>query len=208
MSNRAQKISHPGNMIMRCTSWACDTFGISSRTLTVMVPYLWLLALFLAPFLIVFKISFSEIRIAIPPYAPLIEFIDGAYVQIQLNLENYRLLYEDSLYIKSYLSSLRIAAISTIVALLVGYPIAYGMARAPKTWRMALLMLVILPFWTSFLIRVYAWIGILKPEGYLNMLLMWLGVIDDPLIILHTDIAVYIGIVYSYLPFMILPLYN
>lgn len=206
MSERAPDFHH-GTVIARCGAWISDIFGVSGRTLTVMVPYLWLLALFLAPFLIVFKISFSEIRIAIPPYAPLVEFVDGVYVQIRLNLENYRLIYEDGLYLTSYLNSLRIAAISTIAALLLGYPIAYGMARAPKTWRMALLMLVILPFWTSFLIRVYAWIGILKPEGYLNMLLTWLGVIDEPLIILHTDLAVCIGIVYSYLPFMILPLY-
>ena len=206
MGKKAQTSRHR-TVIARCGAWISGTFGVSGRTLTVMVPYLWLLALFLAPFLIVFKISFSEIRLAIPPYAPLVEFVDGVSVHIRLNLENYRLLYEDGLYLTSYLNSLRIAAISTVAALLLGYPIAYGMARAPKTWRMALLMLVILPFWTSFLIRVYAWIGILKPEGYLNMLLMWLGVIDEPLIILHTDLAVCIGIVYSYLPFMILPLY-
>lgn len=188
-------------------AWGCKALRIQGRTLTVAMPYLWLLALFLAPFLIVFKISFSEIRIAIPPYAPLIQFIDGMYVQITLNLENYRLLFSDDLYVLSYLSSLKIAAISTVLTLVVGYPIAYAMARAPRSWRLVLLMLVILPFWTSFLIRVYAWIGILKPEGFLNMALMGLGVIDEPLVILHTDLAVYIGIVYSYLPFMILPLY-
>ena len=186
----------------------CVRWELQGRSFTVMVPYLWLLALFLAPFLIVFKISFSEIRIAIPPYAPLWELIDGITVQINMSLANYQRLLDDPLYVNSYLSSLKIAVVSTFLTLLVGYPIAYGMARAPKSWRMPLLMLVILPFWTSFLIRVYAWIGILKPEGFLNMFLMWLGVIDEPLIILHTDVAVYIGIVYSYLPFMILPLYS
>lgn len=191
----------------RWGAWLCNVFGLRGRSLTVAVPYLWLLALFLIPFLTVFKLSFSELRIAMPPYAPLYEMIDGAYLQITLHLENYKLLFEDDLYIKSYLSSLKIATISTFLTLLVGYPIAYGMARAPRTHRLTLVMLVILPFWTSFLIRVYAWIGILKPEGFLNMFLMWLGVIDEPMVILHTDVAVYIGIVYSYLPFMILPLY-
>ena len=190
--------------------WAavlCGIFGLQGRSLTVAVPYLWLLVFFLAPFLIVFKLSFSEIRIAMPPYTPLYEMVKDTYLQITLHLENYRLLFEDDLYWKSYVSSLEIASVSTLLTLMVGFPIAYGMARAPRAWRLPLMMMVILPFWTSFLIRVYAWIGILKPEGFLNMFLTWLGVIDEPLIILHTDIAVYIGIVYSYLPFMILPLY-
>jgi len=193
---------------VRWITGQCGHLGIQGRTLTVMIPYVWLLILFLAPFLIVFKISFSEIRIAIPPYAPLYQLVDDVYLQITLNLMNYKRLLDDALYVNSYLSSLKIASLSTVLTLMVGYPIAYGMARAPRTWRLPLLMLVILPFWTSFLIRVYAWIGILKPEGFLNMALMWLGVIDEPLVILHTNIAVYIGIVYSYLPFMILPLYS
>jgi putrescine transport system permease protein len=172
-----------------------------------MVPYLWLLLFFLAPFFIVLKISFSEILIARPPYAPLIELVEETYLRLTLNLENYRLLWEDSLYWRAYLSSVKIAGISTLLALLIGYPMAYAMARAPRQWRSALLMMVILPFWTSFLIRVYAWIGILKKEGFLNMVLLKLGIIQDPLTILNTDIAVYIGIVYSYLPFMLLPLY-
>jgi putrescine transport system permease protein len=187
--------------------WMCKALGIRGRTLTIMAPYLWLLVLFLVPFITVFKLSFSQLRIAMPPYAPLYEMVNDTYLQITLHLENYRLLFQDDLYVLSYLSSLKIASISTLLTLLVGYPIAYAMARAPRAWRMTLLMMVILPFWTSFLIRVYAWIGILKPEGFLNIFLMWLGVIDEPLVILHTDIAVYIGIVYSYLPFMILPLY-
>jgi len=179
----------------------------TSRTLTIIAPYLWLLLFFLAPFLIVLKISFAEIRIAIPPYTSLLHFIDGSFVGLQATFENYLLLFDDALYWKSYLSSLKIASISTLLTLLIGYPIAYAMARAPGKWRLTLLMLVILPFWTSFLIRVYAWIAILKNEGFVNHLLLWLGVIDQPLVMLHTDFAVYVGIVYSYLPFMVLPLY-
>lgn len=179
--------------------------------LLIAVPYAWLLVFFLAPFFIVFKISLSEVAIAIPPYLPTFDiaagwqdFWDGLS---QLSFENYIWLTEDALYWKSYLSSVTIAGTSTLLTLLVGYPIAYGMARCPKAWRPTLLMLVILPFWTSFLIRVYAWIGILKNEGLLNQLLLWIGVIDEPLVILNTNIAVYIGIVYSYLPFLVLPLY-
>ena len=182
--------------------------GLSGRTAVILIPYLWLLVFFLTPFLIVLKISFSEIRVAMPPYAPLFELVEGVYLQVTLNLENYRLLFEDSLYWASYLNSVKIAAISTVLALLVGYPMAYAMARAPRQWRLPLVMLVILPFWTSFLIRVYAWIGILKQEGLLNLALLKLGVISAPLTILGTDIAVYIGITYSYLPFMVLPLYT
>jgi putrescine transport system permease protein len=184
-----------------------ERLGLRGRSAVILAPYLWLLLFFLAPFLIVLKISFSEIRLAIPPYGPLFELVDGIYLQITLNLENYRLLLEDDLYWMAYGNSLKIAGISTLLALLVGYPIAYAMARAPRRWRLALVMLVILPFWTSFLIRVYAWIGILKKEGLLNLLLLKLDVIGEPLTILNTDLAVYIGILYSYLPFMILPLY-
>lgn len=179
--------------------------------LLIAVPYLWLLILFLAPFLIVFKISLSQVAVAIPPYLPTFELVEGWRVfwqkLSQFSVENYVWLTEDDLYWKSYMSSVVIAAGATVVTLLIGYPIAYGMARSPAAWRPALLMLVILPFWTSFLIRVYAWIGILKNEGLLNQFLMALGVIGEPLIILNTDIAVYIGIVYSYLPFLVLPLY-
>ena len=176
------------------------------RALLIAVPYLWLLLLFLVPFLIVFKISLSDIALAIPPYTPTFE--DGiAELISQLDFENFVFLASDDLYWKAYLSSLQIAFISTFITLLVGYPIAYGMARAPEEWRPTLMMLVILPFWTSFLIRVYAWMGILSSEGLLNQFLMWLGLISTPLTILNTNIAVYIGIVYTYLPFMILPIY-
>ncbi len=181
--------------------------GITGKGLVISLPYIWLILFFLAPFLIVFKLSFSEIRTAIPPYSPLLEFVDDIYLQFTLNLENFSILYEDSLYWKAYLSSIKIAGISTFLTLLIGYPIAYAMIKATPKWRFVMLMLVILPFWTSFLIRVYAWIGILKNEGLLNHTLISLGIISEPLTILNTNIAVYIGIVYSYLPFMILPLY-
>ena len=190
--------------------WLAGKFarsGLSGRHVVIAVPYLWLLLFFLAPFLIVFKLSFSEIRIAIPPYAPIFEFVDGIYLQLRLSIENYQLLWEDSLYIQAYLNSVRIAAISTLLTLLIGYPIAYSMVKAAPRLRFILLMLVILPFWTSFLIRVYAWIGILKNEGLLNAFLLKIGLISEPLSLLNTDIAVFIGIVYSYLPFMVLPLY-
>ena len=191
----------------RWLSTAVARSGISARGLLISTPYLWLLLFFLAPFLIVLKISFAEYAISQPPYTPLFELVDEIYIQIKLNLENYQLLFEDDLYWRAYLNSVKIAGISTFLALLIGYPLAYGMTRAPRHWRLPLLMLIILPFWTSFLIRVYAWIGILKKEGLLNLLLLNLGIIDQPLTIMNTDTAVYIGIVYSYLPFMVLPLY-
>lgn len=184
-----------------------EKLGIRGRGLVIGLPYLWLLLFFLFPFVIVLKLSFSEAAIAMPPYQPLWTWAEGIYLRIQLSFESYQLLFEDALYIKSYLTSLRIAAISTLLTLLIGYPMAYGMVRAPRRWRTTLLMLVILPFWTSFLIRVYAWIGILKNEGLLNLLLLNLGIISEPLTMLNTNFAVYVGIVYSYLPFMVLPLY-
>jgi putrescine transport system permease protein len=181
------------------------------RWFVVIIPYAWLAVLFLVPFLIVIKISFSTTAVAVPPYTPAIDISAGLSRLIdqikQFTLDNYVWLTQDALYARAYFSSLWIAAFSTFLVLLVGYPLAYGMARAPRTWQAILLMFVILPFWTSFLIRVYAWIGILKKEGLLNQLLIWLGVIHDPLTILNTNWAVYIGIVYSYLPFMVLPLY-
>ena len=183
-----------------------------TNRLVILVPYLWLLFFFLIPFFIVFKISLSTTAIAMPPYTPVIglgDGISGLMAQFrEFSFDNYVWLTEDPLYYTAYISSVLIAGVSTLLALLVGYPIAYGMARAPESIRPTLLMLVILPFWTSFLIRVYAWIGILKPEGLLNQFLLSIGVIDEPLIILNTHTAIFIGIVYSYLPFMILPLYS
>lgn len=177
----------------------------------VALPYLWLFLLFLVPFLIVIKISLSDAALARPPYMPQLDLNAGwqgvvAFLKA-LDLENFAFLASDDLYWKAYLSSLRIAAISTLLTLAVGYPIAYAMARAPQEWRATLMMLVILPFWTSFLIRVYSWMGILSQNGVLNNILLKLGVISQPLTILNTDIAVYIGIVYTYVPFMILPIY-
>ena len=182
------------------------------RMILIAVPYLWLLTLFLVPFIIVLKISLSDAPIAIPPYTPTLD-LSGGWEAIkaffaELDFENYVFLTTDDLYWKSYLSSLQIALISTFLCLLVGFPIAYGMANAPDEWRPTLMMLVILPFWTSFLIRVYAWMGILSQEGLLNQFLMWLGIIGEPLTILNTNWAVYIGIVYTYCPFMILPIYS
>ncbi len=176
------------------------------RFFLIAVPYAWLLALFLVPFFIVFKISLSDLALSIPPYTPTVK--DGfATMFAAFDFENFAFLASDDLYWKAYLSSLQIALISTVFALLVGYPMAYGMARAPEEWRPTLMMLVILPFWTSFLIRVYAWVGILSNEGLLNQFLLWVGIINEPLTIMNTTTAVYIGIVYTYLPFMILPIY-
>lgn len=178
------------------------------RAIAVGLPYLWLLAFFFAPFLVVLKISFSEPVIAQPPYAPTWDDLEAVRAYFaDLNLGNYLFLFEDPLYVTTYLNSLRIAGLATLLTLLVGYPMAYAMARAPERWRGALLLLVILPFWTSFLIRVYAWIGILKRDGLLNLALSELGLISNPLVIHNTETAVFIGIVYSYLPFMVLPLY-
>jgi putrescine transport system permease protein len=180
------------------------------RWLVVVVPYVWLLLFFVAPFLIILKISLSDTAIAMPPYTPVFEGFGaiGDFIS-ELDFENYIFLTEDPLYIKSYLSSVRIAAISTLLLLLIGYPMALAMARAPSSIRPTLVMLVILPFWTSFLIRVYAWIGILKPDGLLTLALQTVGLLGEgqQVQIFRTDYAVFIGIVYSYLPFMVLPLY-
>lgn len=181
--------------------------GGLGRFLVGLPPYGWLLLFFLLPFLIVLKISLSELQAAIPPYKALFIWTDEAILQLRLNFGNYAYLFSDDLYALAYLNSLKIAAVSTILTLLIGYPMAYTIARAPSRLRSGMLMLVVLPFWTSLLIRVYAWMGILKNEGLLNTLLLHLGVIDQPLQIIETDLAVYIGIVYSYLPYMVLPLY-
>lgn len=182
--------------------------AITGRTAVVAVPWFWSLLFFLIPFLIVLKISFAETRwLGSPPYTPLFEVIDGELQVRKLNLDNYVFLVRESLYVNAFLSSLKVAAVSTFFCLLIGYPMAYGIARTDSSWRNILLMLVILPFWTSFLLRVYAWMGLLGQNGTFNRMLMGLGVIDEPIVMLQTDFAMYIGIVYSYLPFMILPLY-
>ena len=177
----------------------------------VLAPYVWLLVFFLAPFAIVFKISLSQTALAQPPYLPVFDLSaswDGLKAFLtQLSADSYRLLFSDALYLFSYLKSVEIAAVSTAVLLALGYPIAYGIARAPRAWQSVLVMAVVLPFWTSFLIRVYAWINILQRDGLLNDVLMRLHLIDTPAVWLSTDTAIYIGVVYSYLPFMVLPLY-
>ncbi|MCX8641832.1 putrescine ABC transporter permease PotH [Gilliamella sp. B3781] len=184
-----------------------DLMTLYGRLAVISIPYLWMLLLFLLPFLIVFRISFSEMASAVPPYTDLFSYDDGL-LNIALNFGNYLNLLSDTIYIDSYLQSLKVAAISTILCILIGYPLAWAISQCKASTRNILLLLIILPSWTSFLIRVYAWIGILNPNGLLNNFLMWLGVIDQPLIIMKTYFAVYIGIVYSYLPFVVLPIYT
>lgn len=180
---------------------------LRGRSFIIGTPFLWLGLFFLLPFLFILKISLSEAVLAQPPYMDLIrEFSDGL-MTIQINFGNYLLLFEDPLYLQALWGSVKVASVSTLLCLLLGYPMAYAIAKAPNHWRLPMLMLIILPFWTSFLIRVYAWIGILKNNGILHQFLMNMGLMDGPLDIMHTQIAVYIGVVYSYLPFMVLPLY-
>ncbi|BCQ44048.1 putrescine ABC transporter permease [Erwinia rhapontici] len=177
------------------------------RKLVIGLPYLWLSLLFLLPFLIVLKISFADIARSSPPYTELLSWADGQ-LNMALNFGNYLMLTEDPLYIDAYLHSLQVAGIATLICLAIGYPLAWAVAHASPSTRNILLLLVILPSWTSFLVRVYAWMGILNNNGILNRFLMWTGVIDHPITILYTDLAVYIGIVYCYLPFMVLPIYT
>jgi putrescine transport system permease protein len=181
------------------------------QRLVIAVPYVWLAAFFLVPFLIVLKISLSETALSQPPYWPVLD-LAGGFEGLRdflaaLTFQNYSLLASDWIYLASYLKSLEIAVVSTTILLLIGFPVAYGMARAPRRSQAVLFMLVVLPFWTSFLIRIYAWINILQRDGLLNEVLLALGIVDQPPLWLATDTAVYIGIVYSYLPFMVLPIY-
>ncbi|TWC26373.1 putrescine transport system permease protein [Pseudomonas sp. SJZ083] len=176
------------------------------RQLVIGVPFIWLFLFFMLPFLIVLKISFAEADVAIPPYTEIYSYIDQK-VQLLLNLSNYAMLAGDELYIAAYLGSLKMALISTVLCLLIGYPMAYAIASARKELQTVLVLLIMMPTWTAILIRVYAWMGILSNNGLLNGFLMTMGWINEPLQILNTNLAVYIGIVYSYLPFMILPLY-
>ena len=179
--------------------------------LAILVPYAWLAAFFLLPFLIVVKISLSQTAIAQPPYVPAFDPLGGLQAWRDfigaLSLDSYASIFSDSLYAWSYLKSIEVAAVSTLILLLIGYPVAYALARAPRRLQGALVLLVVLPFWTSFLIRVYAWMNILQHDGLLNQVLLALRIVDAPVSWLATDHAVYIGIVYSYFPFMVLPLY-
>jgi putrescine transport system permease protein len=181
--------------------------GLSGRTAVIAIPYVWLLLFFVVPFGFVLKIALSESLVARPPYSSLLSWGEDSVLTLTLNFSNFLYLFEDDLYWLAYLNSAKIALISTMCCLLIGYPLAYGMARAAPSVRNLLLMLVILPFWTSFLLRAYAWMGILNNNGVINNILMAAGIIDDPIVMMRTDFAVYLGIVYAYLPFMILPLY-
>jgi putrescine transport system permease protein len=177
----------------------------------LLLPYLWLAAFFLAPFVIVLKISLSQTAVAQPPYVPVLDLAAGWQglqdFAARLTTEGYRLIVSDPIYLLSYGKSLEVAAVSTAILLLIGYPMAYGIARSPRGLQLLLVMLVVLPFWTSFLIRVYAWINILQRDGLLNDVLLRLHIVSAPVSWLSSDTAIYIGIVYSYLPFMVLPLY-
>ncbi len=175
------------------------------RYSTIGLPYVWLVLFFFVPFLLVFKISLSDPIVGQPPFTPL--FTPESPSLFYISWDNYQFLFDDELYLVSYLKSVKIAFFSTLLCLLVGYPIAYAIARASQPWRNILLLLIILPFWTSFLLRVYAWMGVLGDHGLINNLLLWVGLIERPLKLLYTDLAVYLGILYSYLPYMVLPLY-
>src|SRR6202171_4137170 len=168
------------------TSLQLQRIGITGRGLVVALPYLWLMLFFVVPFVIVLKISFSDIDLAIPPYKPLLEWVGKNSLAIKLNFNNYAFLFTDRLYINAFLNSIKVAFISTVLCLVLGYPMAYGIARTQASTRNILLLLVILPFWTSLLLRVYAWIGLLKANGVINNVLLWVGVIHDPLNMLYT----------------------
>jgi putrescine transport system permease protein len=184
---------------------ALAAVGLSGKALVIAAPAIWLTVFFLVPLAVVFGISLTLKQFGRPPYTPLLTTEEGT-VQLTLHLNNYIRLFTDSLYVAAYLNSIKIALISTIIALLIGYPMAYAIARAPERWRNILLMLVILPFWTSFLLRVYALTGFMRGNGVINQVLAVFGI--EPLVMMQTDFAVYVGIVYTYLPFMILPLYT
>ena len=173
----------------------------------LVTPYIWLLLFFLTPFIIIAKISLADPLVALPPFTALFDWTASGLQQFQATLDNYIFLFSDRYYAVIYLSSIRTAAVSTAFCLLLGYPMAYFIARQSPRWRNLLLLGVILPFWISFLLRVYAWIGLLNTHGVINNLLLSIGLIDQPLMLIYNDFAVYVGIVYSYLPFMILPLY-
>jgi len=213
----------PGGMLHRAPGASSigrflKWMGIRPRVAVILIPYVWLTLFFLVPFAIVAEISFAELRIAQPPYSPLFVctdpavggwwscFIEG-HLKPDLYTKAYANVIAEPLYIKAYFNSIVTAAISTVLCLLIGYPMAYGIARSGPTARNLLMMMIVLPFWTSFLIRIYAWIGLLKDHGFINNVLISLGIINEPLQMMNTQFAVYVGIVYSYLPFMILPLY-
>ena len=177
------------------------------RLIVITIPFVWLLLFFLLPFFIVAKISVAELKIASPPFSNMFEWTDGGIVTVRIVFDNFIYIMTDNLYFDTYLNSVKIAAVSTFFCLLFGYPIAYGIVRSGPLAKPIFLFLVILPFWTSFLLRVYAWMGLLSDQGTINSILIALGIINEPIQMLYTEFAVYIGIVYTYMPFMILPLY-
>lgn len=176
------------------------------RHYIISVPFIWLLVFFLLPFIFVAKISVAEAELAIPPYTPMFQWLEGV-LSIRISFSNFTWLLDDPIYAQAYWNSIKMAFWSTVFCLLLGYPMAYAIANAPKDKQAIWLLLVLLPSWTSFLIRVYAWMGLLKNSGLINGFLMWTGIIDEPIQMINTNFAVYVGIVYSYLPFMVLPLY-
>lgn len=189
--------------MQRITNWLQQHW----KQILLWIPFAWLLLFFLTPFFIVLKISVAEPLIASPPFSALLEWGEGFFPTVSTTINNYSYLWEDPLYVNTYFNSLQIALTCTVICLLIGYPMAYGIVRSSGNWKLILLLLVMLPFWSSFLLRVYAWMGILADQGTINDILIWLRIIDKPIRLLYTEFAVYVGIVYTYLPFMILPLY-
>jgi len=193
----------------RIISWCNELLKkFGGRNLIISIPYIWIFLFFICPCLILIKISFSEEILAVPPYTSIIDWISGTTLQIRLNLGNYLTLFTDEMYIKGFATSILIAGACTICCLILGFPMAYAIARSSEKYRSILLMLVVLPFWTSFLIRVYAWIVLLSPAGVINNVLMRINLISAPLPLMNNTYAACLGIVYAYLPFMILPLYS
>jgi putrescine transport system permease protein len=193
-------------LLISLAAWPARRLKLTGSTAVVAGPFIWLMLFFFVPFLLVVKISFAELQLGIPPYTELLSFKDGV-VQISLNIQHYAFLLSDSLYFATYVNSVVVAAVTTLLCLLLGYPMAYYIARSSPGSRNLLMMAVMLPFWTSMLIRVYAWIGILKNNGLLNNFLMAIGLIHTPIELYRTNTAVYIGMVYTYLPFLVMPLY-
>jgi putrescine transport system permease protein len=193
-----------GGILHRLGAAASGGWG---RRLVIGLPAAWMALFFLLPFLVTLKIAFSTSIVGIPPIGPIVTMTDDGALQLTIHIENWSYLFSDPMYVVAYARALFTALVTTILCLAVGYPMAYAIARSSRRWRLLLLMLVIMPFWTSFLIRVYAWMGILKENGLLNNLLLWLHVIHQPLVIMNTQWAVYLVMTYAYLPFMLLPLY-
>ena len=181
--------------------------NLRDKWLVISIPYLWLALFFLFPFLIIFKISFSELQVGIPPFQNIVEWTPDLLLKIRLHFESYWTVFTDNFYIHAVFSSLRIALFSTVGCLIIGYMIAYSISRVKTSWRMPLLLMIALPFWTSFLIRVYAWMAMLSSKGLINNILLKLHIINNPLQLLDNDAAVCLGIIYCYLPFMVFPIY-